>query len=191
MYPDMCDLLEEQVIGDYALEYFTITEVDFYAKKIGLKPGDYVRLVNKKTHALLMSNTNMEKRTNEDFVECAKGDVLIGGLGIGLIILAIQDKPEVTSITVIEKSPEVIELITSQIKFNKKVKVINDDVFSWIPKTKYDVAYMDIWSYINSDVYYNEMVPLMDKFREALYSPRFGFNRCWAEYEAENNMRLI
>ena len=38
-----------------------------------------------------------------DFCCYAHGDMLIGGLGIGMIILAIQDNPEVKSITVIEK----------------------------------------------------------------------------------------
>ena len=41
-----------------------------------------------------MSNTYMERWTNMNFCDYAHGDVLIGGLGIGLIILAIQDNPE-------------------------------------------------------------------------------------------------
>ena len=70
-----------------------------------------------------MSNTNM------DFCCNAYGDVLIGGLGIGMIILAIQDKSKVKSITVIEKNQEVIDIIAPQLKFNDKVKIICADVF--------------------------------------------------------------
>ena len=36
-----------------------------------------------------------------------------------MIIMAIQDKPEVNSITVIEKNQEVIDLVASQLKFNE------------------------------------------------------------------------
>lgn len=38
-----------------------------------------------------------------------------------MIIMAIQDKPEVNSITVIEKNQEVIDLVASQLKFNEKL----------------------------------------------------------------------
>lgn len=78
-----------------------------------------------------MSDTNMEKRTNSDFCINAYGDIIIGGLGIGMIIMAIQDKPEVNTITVIEKNQEVIDLVASQLNFNDKVNIVCADVFEW------------------------------------------------------------
>ena len=58
-----------------------------------------------------MSDTNMEKRTNLEFVRNAYGNVVVGGLGIGLILMAIQDKEDVRTITVLEKSKEIIQMV--------------------------------------------------------------------------------
>ena len=106
MYLEMSELLEDRQIGDWKLERFFIDKNNFSAIISGISPGTYVRLLHK--GSCVMSNTSMEKRTNADFCIHAHGDVLIGGLGIGMIVLAIQDKPEVKSITVIEKNQEVV-----------------------------------------------------------------------------------
>ena len=84
----------------------------------GIMLGTYIRLTH--NGECVMSDTNMEQRTNLRFCLKAYGDIIIGGLGIGMIIMAIQDKPEVKSITVIEKNQEVIDLVASQLDFNKK-----------------------------------------------------------------------
>lgn len=194
MYYDMAELLEDRQIGEWKLEHFTVDDHrNWQARLEGITPGTYVRLI----HGLdcVMSNTNMEKRTNMDFCCNAYGDVLIGGLGIGMIILAIQDKPEVKSITVIEKNQEVIDMIVPQLKFNEKVRIICADVFEWKPDTgtKYDMAYMDIWSWINKDIYEQQMKPLKRKYARFLKSKKENpnrYNKCWAEYQAKNGKML-
>lgn len=111
MYEDMSKILKDRQVGDFKLSHFTISNHDGYAMCHGITPGDYVSLEH--CGSVLMSNTPMEKRTNEDFVTNAHGKVLIGGLGIGLILLAIQDDPMVDKITVVEKNQEVIDLVAS------------------------------------------------------------------------------
>ena len=101
MYQNMGEILKDRQVGDWKLEHFQIQRGDLYAFKNGIDPGNYVRL--RHNGQIVMSNTGMELRTNMDFCLKANGDVLIGGLGIGLIILAIQDNPEVRSITILEK----------------------------------------------------------------------------------------
>lgn len=63
----------------------------------------YVRLFDKMKKQVVMSDTPMEKHTNQEFLDAAHGDVLIAGLGIGLIVMPLLDDPEITSITVVEK----------------------------------------------------------------------------------------
>ena len=158
----------------------------------GIPNGEYIRLTNREC---IMSNTPMEKRTNTEFICNANGDVFIAGLGIGLIILPIQEKEEVKSITVLEKYSEIIKLVGDQLPLNDKVKIIQGDVFNYeFPKgTKFDAIYFDIWNYINDDVY-EEMKLLKKKYRKykkmKKYNPKV-FCSCWAEYEAKNNCRLI
>lgn len=192
MYLDMAELLEDREIDNWRLDHFTITEKDWRAKIEGISPGTYVRLVH--AGEVVMSNTNMEKRTNLEFCHNAHGDIIIGGLGIGMIIFAIQDKPEVKSITVIEKNEEVIEMVATQLNFNDKVKIVHADVFEWRPEkgVKYDMSYMDIWNYVNEDVY-EEMKQLKKKYARYLRSKNENpnrYNKCWAEYNAKTGRRL-
>lgn len=112
--------------------------------------GQYVRLhIN---NQLMMSDTAMERKTNRQFVNNAKGRVLIAGLGVGLIIQAIIDKEEVTEVVVIEKYQDVIDLVEPIFK-HPKLKVICADIFEYdMPKEeKFDAIYFDIWAEISID----------------------------------------
>lgn len=193
MYKEMTELLTPAENGKFKIQIFDV-EQSLRAMLDGIVPGRYVKLTY--DGEVVMSNTEMEKRTNYSFCAHAHGDVLIGGLGIGMIVMAIQDKEEVTSITVLEKHQEVIDMVASQLPFNDKVHIIKDDVFAWKPAKgqRFDCVYMDIWNYINSDVYHEEMKPLKRKYGHYLKplaeSPD-RFNWCWAEYYAKNNYRLV
>lgn len=191
---DLSEYIKPCRIGDFEIDIFEIScKKDFRAIIDGIPEGRYVRLRHK--GQVVMSNTLMEQRTNRYFCCNAHGDVLIGGLGIGMIIMDIQDKENVTSITVIEKNQEVIDLVASQLPLNDKVKIICADVFAWKPDkgVKYDCIYMDIWNYVNSEVFKNEMLPLKRKYCHYMKnkdeSPK-RFTKCWAEWHAKNNKRL-
>ena len=170
IYKNMSELLEERELNEWKLQKFEIKNDNIRAMFDGITPGKYIRLLH--NGECVMSDTNMEK-----------------------IIMAIQDKPEVNTITVIEKNQEVIDLVASQLNFNDKVNIVCADVFEWKPErgVKYDMAYMDIWNWINEDVYKNEMQPLKRKYARFLRSknenPR-RFNKCWAEYQAKTGRRL-
>lgn len=191
MYLDMAEILKDGKVGDFELSHYEIGNNDLYAMLHGIPSGKFVRLTRK--GEVVMSNTGMEKRTNSSFVAKAHGNVLIGGFGIGLIILAIQDKEEVKQITVVEKYKEVIELVGNQLPLNSKVHIVHGDVFEYKPLFKYNTIYMDIWNYINSDVYQREMKPLISRYRRYLVPKSEDENRyidCWCRYQAKNNMRI-
>lgn len=195
LYKDMASLLVDAQQGKCKIEHFSIAKGNVRAMMEGLPPGEYVRLIGNGT--LLMSDTSMERRTNAHFVTRAHGDVLIGGLGMGMIVLSIQDNQNVDSITIIEKEQDVISLMMGQpnVKFNEKVNIICSDVFTWKPPKgrKYDCIYMDIWPYVNKDVYRNEMLPLKRKFGHYLKPKSESpdrFNTCWAEWYAKTGHRF-
>lgn len=115
--------------------------------------GNYIRLFVGDT--LMMSDTKMERDTNREFISQAEGDVFIAGLGIGLILHNIKDKVEkgiVKSITVIEISQDVIDLVSPYYK-DMDIKYICGDVMEYKPKKeeKYDTIYFDIWPFISTD----------------------------------------
>lgn len=191
MYANMSDILQERKVGDYALEKFEIGENNLYAMLHGIPCGKYIRL----RHGIevVMSDTGMEKMTNARFVANAHGNVLIGGLGIGMILLAIQDKTDIEKITVVEKSAEVIELVKDQLPLNSKVEIVHSDVWEYVPSCKFNTIYMDIWNFINTDVYKGSMKPLLSRYRKFLVSKEDDANRyidCWCRNEAKRGVRI-
>lgn len=189
----LASMLSEGEKGAYSIKKFTVKSDNIRAAIDGIPCGEYVSL--RLSGDILMSNTPMEINTNSEFARCANGDVLIGGLGLGMIVLWIQDNPKIKSITVLEKSQEVIDLVKPQLPLNEKVSIIQADVFDWIPPKdkRFDTIYLDIWSGINSDIYNEEMKPLKARYRKWLRplkeSPQH-FLGCWAEHQARYNQRL-
>lgn len=139
--------------------------------------GHYTRLVV--GSELMMSDTPMERRTNRHFVQQATGHVFIAGLGLGLVIQALLNKEEVTKITVLEKSKDVIHLVAPKFQSNK-LEIIEGDIFEWLPSKgqTFDTIYFDIWATLDQDLIKSEMNPLVRKFRKYL-SKKDGFINCW------------
>jgi len=157
-WPKIAELVPEGKSGDVRIEHFEVSKEDSTFTSIRamvngrdefVEPGKYARLYV--GNALMMSDTRMEKRSNTGVVLNATGHVLIAGLGLGMITHPIAAKKEVKSITVVEKSPDVIKLVGPSL--HKKVKVVEGDIFSWAPAkgTKFDTIYFDIWANITTD----------------------------------------
>lgn len=189
----MVDILKPGKIGSYEIDHFEIVEGQYDEESRKLfnapPPGRYARLTI--DGKLYMSDTPMEKHTNTKFVKQAFGDVLIGGLGLGMVLLAIQGKPSVRSITVVEKYPEIIELIGNQLPLNSKVSLVCGDIYTYTPSAVYDVIYLDIWSDLDHNVWVNEMIPLKKRYNKFL-KPKNGDQRrkvsCWGEYGAKSSI---
>jgi hypothetical protein len=74
------------------------------------------------------------------------GRVLVGGLGLGMAANMIAAKPDVTSVTVIEREPDIIRLVNGNL--DPKVTVVQADVFQYVDQVtpdQYDSAYYDTW----------------------------------------------
>lgn len=106
--------------------------------------GDYVRLIV--NHQCMMSDTGFERLTNKSVIEYSNGQVLIGGLGIGMIVYNLLEKDNIKSITVIENNQDVIDLVSTKFH-DERLKIIKDDIWTWKPteNQKYDTIYFDIW----------------------------------------------
>ena len=127
-----------------------------------------------------MSDTWFERSTNIEVVKKANGDVLIAGLGIGLILTLIVPKPEVKSVTVIEMNQDVINLTENPLRqylgeASDKLIVIQNDIFKWQPNKKYDTIYFDIWDHVYEDSYLDTEM-LDKKFKYVLNRKN---SNCW------------
>ena len=124
----------------------------------GIPAGEYVALRAKNYNemgldcACMMSDTPMEKYTNQLFLNLAEGDVLLVGLGIGMLTAALAQKESVKSITVVELDSEIIglvePLIREHVPHQDKIKIIQGDAYVF-PKEYngplFDYIWIDIW----------------------------------------------
>jgi len=116
----------------------------------------------------VMSDAEYEKITNREILNVARGNVLIAGLGIGMILIPLLKDKEIKKITVVEKEKDLIDLIFSKVKKHdkaNKLEIIHSDIFELdLPKEqKFDVIYFDIWDNVCGDNY-QQMKDLKKKF---------------------------
>ncbi len=67
----------------------------------------------------------------QDLAKAASGRVLVAGLGLGLVIHALEENEAVTAVDVVEIDEDVIGLITTRIKM-KKTEIINEDFWRYL-----------------------------------------------------------
>lgn len=194
--------------GNVVIEPFTITEEQalhdnamYFRDKprwMEIVPGEYVVL--KISGETVMSDTPMEKTTNAGIILNATGNVLIAGLGIGLLLHNLLPKllsGKVTTIQVIEKNEELIQVIRPYFRDLPvdKVMVTRADIFEWLPApgTKYDTIYFDIWTDICS-YNYLDMKVLHKRFRKYLvkggYMDSWLRDHCKSRYQVDKYLYL-
>ena len=172
-FPLMKDIIPEGQAGEYAIEHYTIPEDkanlavmratysrDYLGREIFA--GEFCKLTHKGN--IIMSDTGGERYSNTKIIGEAQRDVLIAGLGIGMVLCAILPKPEVKSVTVVELSNDVCHLVLPHLakylgEHLTKLRVDSDDIFSYTPDHKYDVIYFDIWGDYSGDTYEKTCVP--------------------------------
>jgi spermidine synthase len=117
-----------------------------------------------------MSNHEFETLTNQKFLDNAKGDILIFGLGIGLIIFPLLTDNDIKSITIVEIDDGLIDEVFPIIIKNdleSKVSVILSNAFDFETDKMFDTIYFDIWSVIDQQSFL-EMKILSEKFTKNL-----------------------
>ncbi len=116
-----------------------------------------------------MTLTPVDLDTCEEAVAAASGKVVTYGLGLGYYAYMVSMKEDVESITVVERSSEVIKLFTDHIlpQFPKKdkVRIICADAFEYAehfaPGENYDLAFVDTWrDASDGEPMYRRMKPL-------------------------------
>lgn len=171
VFPDMVNVIPEGAHGSAKVEHFEVSAhesalTSFHGGRTFVPEGKYARLYV--DGSLFMSDTRYERTSNLEIVRRAHGHVLIAGLGLGMILVPILKKPEVESVTVVEKSADVIALIGRHFDA-KNLVIINADIYEWKPANaeKFNVIYFDIWADTSTDDL-ADMGKLHRRFAEAV-----------------------
>lgn len=98
---------------------------------------------------LWMWDTQQEKELQKELADQSYGDVLVAGYGFGLLPEYLLQNPRVSSITTIEKYPQVINRMEA---LSGKIygKITIGDFFDMDEKYKYDCVIGDIWPDIST-----------------------------------------
>lgn len=192
LWPDLASVFKQTLCrGEAKVDIITLSKIqasmETFSSRIYTAPGRYARLtVGGRT---MMSNSSNEKRTCAIAVQKASGRVLVAGLGIGMILFPMARKLEVDRITVIEKSPDVIELVAPFVK-HRKIEVIEADIFDWVPERtrKWNTIWFDIWPEVNTDNL-AQIALLHNRYKGHLDRTGLHWMGSWCEGELRSRRR--
>jgi hypothetical protein len=107
----------------------------------------------------------------------ARGRVLVGGLGLGIVARMAARYKRVKEITVVELAREVIDLVGPSLA-DAKIKIQQGEIHAFARNTKlhFDVALLDTWAGTGEWVWQEDVVPL----RRALWG-KAKMVFCWQE----------
>jgi hypothetical protein len=106
----------------------------------------------------IMQDTTREYREHEQFLKEAHGNVIVGGLGLGMINQSLMENPNVLGITIIEKYQEVIDLVWQHCPKNEKIRLVHADIYEWKPDSVFDIGWFDSWCGENEHTEYQKLM---------------------------------
>lgn len=179
--------------GNWSVETFIVSQkdADFYNMRAAfsfsgggryIKPGTYKKL--KRSGQTIMSNTPSEISDHRIFISMAKrdgGNILINGLGLGVCLKAILESDKIQSVTVVELSENVINLVGSTYLADPRVQIFYANALEYKPPKRvwYSCVWHDIWDSICVDNL-SEIHKLHRK-----YGKRCDWQGSWCREECE------
>ena len=150
---------------------------------LGWFSGVFVFPALRENGQVWMTVTPNEINTIRPAIAESRGKVLTYGLGLGYYAFHCLLKPEVTSVTVVEKSAQVIEvfrrLLLPHFPHPEKLRIIQADAFDYAANTApgegYDVVFTDIWRDVADGL---PLYRHMKAIHDACPGPRFLY---WME----------
>ena len=176
----------EGTFGLWRVERFEVTEDSaalhnmreaMHGSRRVIQAGTYTKLCH--NDDIVMSDTPSEKIDHLEFIDRAEGNVLIHGLGLGMVLSAVLRKPSVTDVTVVEVSWDVINLVWPTYSANVKAHLVHGDAFTW-PLGK-GVKWAAIWHDIWTDLCVDNLVGMTKLKRR--FCRRCKWQGCWGEDE--------
>ena len=212
-FTPMIDVVPQGSCGNARIEHYEVTAADSMFTSIRsiqhpdayVPPGKYCRLMV--NGGLMMSDTRMERITNFELLRNAHGHVFIAGLGIGMVLVPLVMRDDITTITVVEKNPNVIQLVAPHFTVTSpwwvqsgeayklhKLTVYEGDCFTWDPEAAmgsrptFNTIYFDIWpdkSVGNLD----DLTVLKRRYRK--YMTRRPQPKTWMRGWVEDELRAV
>jgi len=115
-------------------------------------------------------------------------------MGLGVMLIPVCRKPEVTKVLVVEKSADVIALVEPHVrkflgKDAEKLTIVQGDIFDFKPPKgeKWDTIWMDIWPTVCEDNL-DGLATLKRRFCKRLNKEN---SNCWMGAWQESTLRYL
>tara|TARA_R100000988_G_C3994780_1_gene165042 strand:+ start:155 stop:721 length:567 start_codon:yes stop_codon:yes gene_type:complete len=137
--------------GDYEVAHYTNETTDnmwqVYLEMKNENYDNYTVLLKDGCPMPIMQDSEAEYNEHEWLWNYAEGHVVIGGLGIGMCHQALIDNPDVTSVTIVEISQDVIDLVWDDCVKDDTFSIVLGDFEEWTPPegTEIDTVWADTW----------------------------------------------
>lgn len=118
----------------------------------------------------------------------AYGNVLIGGLGLGIVSHMMSRKRKVKWTTTVEKDKSIVSLVWPYISQQRRT-IVRDDLYKFLRTMQpgeFDYAFFDIWQGTGEWVWKEQVVPLRRLCRGKIKTVR-----CWQEEEMHGQLATI
>jgi hypothetical protein len=67
------------------------------------------------------------------------GNLLVAGLGLGLVLLHALERTDFTKITVVERNQNIAHYVKSWLPEDERVEIVVDDYYEYLPKLAHDI----------------------------------------------------
>lgn len=110
------------------------------------------------------------ERAMEIYGEQSQGNILCAGLGLGLVLHALNKNDRINSVTCVEISQDAIDLMTPNIKRLSKVEIVKADFFDYVRQNHrhFDGIIVDLWvanAKTKMGIFYHEVLPFALELR--------------------------
>lgn len=145
-----------------------------------------IRHLKEKGQGTWMTDSPQEVWQMDYVIREAWGNVLVGGLGLGVTPHLISKlNIDVSDVTVVEKNQSIVNLVEPHITVDE---VVCNDLFQYVkemPSDWHDFAFFDIWQPTGQIVWASQVVPL-----KRLCRNKIDEVVCWNEQEMIGQFQL-
>ena len=174
--------IPEGISGNFEIAHYTSETTDnMWQTYLNMKNethDSHIVLLKEGCSMPIMQDSEAEYNEHQWLWDNATGDILIGGLGIGMIHQSLIDNPNVTSITIIELEQDVVDLVWEHCAKDDSFTLVVDNFETWTPPedSSFDTVWGDTWLVDNPLTMANYRTHIKDKYSQ--YTPNIGF---WGE----------
>lgn len=171
--------IPEGILGDYEVAHYTSETTDnMWQTYLNMKNethNSHTVLLKAGCSMPIMQDSEAEYNEHQWLWDNATGDVLIGGLGIGMCHQPLIDNPDVTSVTIVEISQDVIDLVWEHCAKDDRFTLILEDFETWeVPDgMEWDVIWADTWLIDNTLDNYDYKTVITNRYSP--YTSNLGF----------------